>query len=84
MKNLNQNEWNTEETEYVYYSPEKYGFNRIFFFLKDDAITRIRIENGIPQIIDPDTFTKVQAILDDRRNKTSSAKAHEVYLLYSY
>ncbi|MBP1547779.1 MAG: recombinase family protein [Oscillospiraceae bacterium] len=47
---------------------------------KDDSEV-IRIENGIPQIIDPDTFTKVQAILDDRRNKTSSAKAHEVYLL---
>ena len=46
-EDLNQNEWNTEETEYVYYSPEKYGFNRIFFFLKDDVITRIRIENGI-------------------------------------
>lgn len=46
-EDLNQNEWNTEEIEYVYYSPEKYGFNRIFFFLKDDVITRIRIENGI-------------------------------------
>ena len=46
-EDLNQNVWNTEETEYVYYSPEKYGFNRIFFFLKNDVITRIRIENGI-------------------------------------
>lgn len=46
-EDLNQNEWNTEETEYVYYSPGKYGFNRIFFFLKDNVITRIRIENGI-------------------------------------
>ena len=46
-EDLNPNVWNTEETEYVYYSPEKYGFNRIFFFLKNDVITRIRIENGI-------------------------------------
>lgn len=46
-EDLNQNVWNTEETEYVYYLPEKYGFNRIFFFLKNDVITRIRIENGI-------------------------------------
>lgn len=47
LEDLNQNIWNTAETEYVYYSPEKYGFNRIFFFLKNDVITRIRIENGI-------------------------------------
>ncbi len=46
-EDLTQNIWNTEETEYVYYSPEKFGFNRIFFFLKDNVITRIRIENGI-------------------------------------
>lgn len=46
-EDLTQNIWNTEETEYVYYSPEEYRFNRIFFFLKDNVITRIRIENGI-------------------------------------
>ncbi len=46
-EDLTKNIWNTEETEYVYYSPEKYGFNRIFFYLKNDSIIRIRIENGI-------------------------------------
>lgn len=41
----------------------------------------IRIENGVPAIVSKEAFQKVQEILNKRSNKSSTAKAKEVYLL---
>ncbi len=45
----------------------------------DDEI--IRIEGGVPAIINKEEFQKVQEILGKRANKVSSKKAKEIYLL---
>jgi predicted metal-binding protein len=41
----------------------------------------IRIKNGIPQIIDKETFEKVQALLEKRKLAPGANKAIQTYLL---
>ena len=37
---------NSDEILYVY-EPQNVGFNRIYFYIENDTITKITLENGI-------------------------------------
>ena len=70
-----------EKYKGIYLYNKKDGRKRKFR-VSQDNYDEIRIENGIPQIIDEETFSKVQVALTLRKRKSSLSK--EEYLLTGY